>query len=705
MQVVATAGHHGHGKSALVRALTGMEPEEPGAWTELPSGARLAFVDVPGDERSVPAMLAGVGAVPAVLFAVAADEGWMPQSQEHLDALAALGVQAGVLAVTRADVADPKLALRQARDRLAGTALRGVEAVAVSTVTGAGMDELAAALDRLAGRLPVPDPEAPVRLWLEHAFTAGRQSVVAGTLAAGTIAVGDELLLMPAGRRVRVRTIGSTGAPRESATGVSRVVLTLRDAGRVGAGMALVTPDRWSLTTCVDVRTRFGEASGRLARRMTLHIGAAAVPVRLRPLGPDTARLTLNARLALHIGDTALLRDPERRAVAGVSVLDVRPPTLVRRDAGAARARELAGWPDRPDGALVLRRHGVLRASELELMGCAPPDGAVALDGGWLADPAHWEALRERLAEVAARHAAETPHAPGLPLETARLRLGLPARSLVAALVRPPLRLDGGRVHPPAPEPAPQAPPNAAPPRPAVPPDADTPPVAPVPPSTDPAPPAAAPAPAATPPSAATPTSAVRPSNAAPAASPAPAPSASPPSSAAPASGAAPASSAVPSPDAGPPSSAAPSQSAAESPATVADPGREAGSAQSTGADGAAARPSGEAAMPPGLAAAVERLRADLARAPFDAPAEERLAELGLTGGALAAAERAGAVLRLRDGIVLLPGADREALRILSALPQPFTPRQAGDALSTSRRVAVALLEHLDGLGLTERRR
>jgi selenocysteine-specific elongation factor len=767
MQVVATAGHHGHGKSALVRALTGMEPEEPGAWTELPSGARLAFVDVPGDERSVPAMLAGVGAVPAVLFAVAADEGWLPQSQEHLDALAALGVQAGVLAVTRADVADPKLALRQARDRLAGTALRGVEAVAVSTVTGAGMDELAAALDRLAGRLPVPDPEAPVRLWLEHAFTAGRQSVVAGTLAAGTISVGDELLLMPAGRRVRVRTIGSTGAPRESATGVSRVVLTLRDAGRVGAGMALVTPDRWSLTTCVDVRTRFGEASGRLARRMTLHIGAAAVPVRLRPLGPDTARLTLNARLALHIGDTALLRDPERRAVAGVSVLDVRPPTLVRRDAGAARARELAGWPDRPDGALVLRRHGVLRASELELMGCAPPDGAVALDGGWLADPAHWEALRERLAEVAARHAAETPHAPGLPLETARLRLGLPARSLVAALVRSPLRLDGGRVHPPTPEPAPPAPPNAAPPRPAVPPDADTPPVAPVPPPTDPAPPAAAtappapatPAPAATPSSAATPPSAVRPSNAAPAASPAPAPSASPPSSvspassaapptsavppssvppasnaappssaapaaspapdssvspassaipassAAPASGAAPASSAVPSPGAVPPSSVAPSQNAAESPAPVADTGREAGSAQGAGADGAAARPSGEAAMPPGLAAAVERLRADLARAPFDAPAEERLAELGLTGGALAAAERAGAVLRLRDGIVLLPGADREALRILSALPQPFTPRQAGDALSTSRRVAVALLEHLDGLGLTERRR
>ncbi|MFB4302826.1 SelB C-terminal domain-containing protein [Actinomadura sp. NTSP31] len=613
MQVVATAGHHGHGKSALVRALTGMEPEEPGAWTELPSGRRLAFVDVPGHERSVPAMLAGAGAVPAVLFAVAADEGWMPQSQEHLDALAALGVRAGVLAVTRSDVADPKLALRQARDRLAGTALRGVEAVAVSSVTGTGLDELAAALDRLAGRLPVPDPDAPVRLWLEHAFTAGRQSVVTGTLAAGRIAVGDELLLMPEGRRVRVRTIGSTGGPRESATGVSRVVLTLRDAGRVAAGMALVAPDRWSLTTCVDVRTRFGAASGRLARRMTLHIGAAAVPVRLRPLGPDTARLTLNARLALHIGDTALLRDPERRAIAGVSVLDVRPPTLVRRDAGAARARELATWPDRPDGALVLGRHGVLRAAELTLMGCAPPDGAVTLDGGWLADPAHWAALRERLAEETARHAAATPQAPGLPLENARLRLGLPSRQLVAALVRSPLRLEGGRVHGPAPEPAPEVPPAPAPPAPAA------------------------------------------------EAPPAPAPE-------------------------------TPPAPAAEGPSVPAEAE-------------AAPRPPERPAMPPGLATAVESLRADLARAPFHAPAEERLAELGLTGGALAAAERAGALLRLRDGVVLLPGADHEALRILSALPQPFTPGQAGDALSTSRRVAVALLEHLDALGLTERRR
>ncbi|MFI0408502.1 SelB C-terminal domain-containing protein [Actinomadura sp. 3N508] len=573
MQVVTTAGHGGHGKSALVRALTGgdagsaKKPEEPGAWTELPSGRRVAFVDVPGGERDVPAMLAGAAPAPAVLLSVAADEGWMPQSQEHLDALGALGVRFGVLAVTRSDVAAPKLALRQARERLAGTPLRGVETVAVSARTGAGMDELAAALDRLAGRLPVPDPDAPVRLWIDHAFTAGRQSVVTGTLTAGTITVGDELLLMPAGERVRVRTIGCAGEPHETVGGVSRVVLTLREAGRVGAGMALVAAGAWTHTTCVDVRTRFGEASGRLARRMTLHLGSAAVPVRLRPLGPDTARLTLNSRLALHLGDTGILRDPERRSIAGVSVLDLRPPTLVRRGAGAARARELASWPDRPDGAIVLRRHGVLRRAELSVMGCAPPDGAVALDGEWLADPAHWESLFERLAEETKRHAAENPHAPGILLETVRLRLGLPARQLVEALVRPPLRVENGRVY-------------------------------------------------------------------------------------------------------------------------------------------------GPAAARPVWAAAVERLKAELAGAPFAAPAADRLAELGLTGDALAAAERAGAVVRITadgdgdgDEIVLLPGADREALHVLSGLPQPFTPGQAGDALGTSRRVAVALLRHLDGLGFTERRR
>ncbi|WP_242893602.1 SelB domain-containing protein [Actinomadura litoris] len=573
MHLAVTAGHAGHGKSALVRALTVRDPAGPGhAGAGPPAGGRIGFIDVPGGERSVPAVIAGAATVPAVLFAVAADEGWRAQSAEHLAALDALGVRHGVLAVTRSDLADPRLVLRQARERLAGTALGGVEAVAVSAVTGAGLDELAAALDRLAARLPVPDPDAPVRLWADHADSDGGLTVVTGTLGGGTVRPGDELVLLPSGGPARVEAVESGGGPRARpfapsarARGFARVTLSLRGGAPGPAVTAAVAPGRWTLTACVDVRTRFGEASGRLARQMILHLGSAAVPVRLRPLGPDTARLTLNARLALHVGDTGLLRDPARRTVAGVSVLDVRPPPLVRRGDAAARARELASWPDRPGGAVILARHGVLRRSELEPMGCAPPPDAVVPDDGWLADPGHWASLRERLGEEVARHAAERPRAPGVPLETVRLRLGLPSRRLAAALVRPPLRLEGGRVHGPA----------------------------------------------------------------------------------------------------------APARSA----------------------------------MPPGIAAAVERLRAELSRAPFDAPAAERLAELGLTGGALAAAERAGAVLRLGDGVVLLPGADREAWRILSALPQPFTPGQAGDALATSRRVAVALLRHLDHLGFTERRR
>ena len=151
MQVIATAGHVDHGKSTLVRALTGMEPDRWAeerrrgltidlgfCWLTLPSGERLAFVDVPGHERFVPNMLAGVGPVPAVLFTVAADEGWMPQSEEHLAAVHALGISHGLLAVTRADLADPADAMRQAQERIAATSLGQVEAVAVSAVSGAG---------------------------------------------------------------------------------------------------------------------------------------------------------------------------------------------------------------------------------------------------------------------------------------------------------------------------------------------------------------------------------------------------------------------------------------------------------------------------------------------------------------------------------------------------------------------------------------
>src|SRR5947209_7252386 len=184
MYVVATAGHVDHGKSTLVRALTGMEPDRFAeerrrgmtidlgyAWARLPSGAQLAFVDVPGHQRFIANMLAGLGPAPAVLFVVAADEGWSRQSAEHLAAVDALRVRHAVLAVTRSDLADPAPALADARARLAATSLGEVEGVAVSGATGAGLDDVRAALDRLVAHLPEPDERAPVRLWLDRSFS------------------------------------------------------------------------------------------------------------------------------------------------------------------------------------------------------------------------------------------------------------------------------------------------------------------------------------------------------------------------------------------------------------------------------------------------------------------------------------------------------------------------------------------------------
>ncbi|MCW2510057.1 MAG: selB, partial [Modestobacter sp.] len=170
MDVIATAGHVDHGKSTLVKALTGMEPDRweeerrrgltidlGFAWTTLPSGRRLAVVDVPGHERFVGNMLAGVGSVPAALVVVAADDGWSAQTAEHVAVLDALGVRHGLLAVTKADLADPAPVLADAVERLAGTSLGRVPAVAVSARSGAGLPELSAALEQLLAGLPAPD--------------------------------------------------------------------------------------------------------------------------------------------------------------------------------------------------------------------------------------------------------------------------------------------------------------------------------------------------------------------------------------------------------------------------------------------------------------------------------------------------------------------------------------------------------------------
>ena len=604
MQVIATAGHVDHGKSALVRAITGTDPDRWAeeqrrglsidlgfAWLTLPSGERLAFVDVPGHERFVPNMLAGIGPVPAVLFVVAADEGWMPQSAEHLAALDALGVRHGLLAVTRADLADPGPAAAAAASQIAATSLGPVECVAVSAVTGEGLPKLITALDRLAAGLPAPDPAAPVRLWVDRAFTiTGSGTVVTGTLPAGTVRVGDEMVLTPAMRPVRVRGIQSLGEPVPAVTGVARAALNLRGASQdsVSRGMALVQAGRWTLTDLIDVRLCAGRRPdtglASLPRALTLHAGSARTLARVRPLGDrGIARLTLSDPLPLHVGDRVLLRDPgaARRsrgrlaaagtgsapqgpAITGAIVLDPAPPPLARRGAAAAAARQLESWPDRPAAADLLRRHGLLRASTLLAMGVTehPPP----VTGEWLADPGRWAELAQCLAEAVTAHAARAPLAPGLTLEAARAALRLPDRRLVEALVKPPLTVRDGLV----------------------------------------------------------------------------------------------------------------------------------GVTRPAGLPGAPA-------LPAAVASAVRLIRTELSTAPFAAPDADRLRRLGLDLRAIAAAERAGMLLRVSDQMVLAPGADGAAADILATLPQPFTAAAARQALQTTRRVVIPLLEHLDRTGVTVR--
>ncbi len=333
MQVIATAGHVDHGKSALLRALTGMEPDRLAAersrgmtidlgyvWMTLRSGQQLAFVDVPGHSRFVPTMLAGLGPVPAVLFVVAADGGWMPQSSEHLAAVHALGISRGVLAVTRADLADPAPVLASSAAVLGRSSLSSVAAVAVSAVTGAGLPGLVAALAHLADGLPGADPASPVRIWADRAFhIAGSGTVVTGTLPAGAVSRGDELAITPSLRPVRVRGLQTLGEPVAQVCGPARVALNLRaiTPDDVPRGTAIVQAGRWTLTSVIDVRFSAGwlagpAAHGRwgLPRLATLHAGTARTPAEIRPLGPDLARLRLRDPLPLRAGDRVLLRDP-----------------------------------------------------------------------------------------------------------------------------------------------------------------------------------------------------------------------------------------------------------------------------------------------------------------------------------------------------------------------------------------------------------
>src|ERR687891_665549 len=259
MHVVATAGHVDHGKSSLILRLTGIDPDRWDeekrrgltidlgfAWTTLPSGREIGFVDVPGHERFVRNMLAGVGPVRLVLFVVAADEGWKPQSEEHLEIVDVLGVDSAVVAVTKADLVeedDLMIRIDEIADRLAGTALEGAPVVACSSSTGRGLDQLVAAIDAMVAEAPAPQDRGRPRIDIDRSFTIrGAGTVVTGTLTGGTLRVGDEVVVLPEGRTARIRSLQTHRRTVEVAEPVSRVAANLASTSREEVGGASPVP-------------------------------------------------------------------------------------------------------------------------------------------------------------------------------------------------------------------------------------------------------------------------------------------------------------------------------------------------------------------------------------------------------------------------------------------------------------------------------
>ena len=583
MYVIATAGHVDHGKSTLVNALTTMDPDrweeekQRGltidlgfAWTTLKSGADVAFVDVPGHERFIANTLAGLGPAPAVMLVIAADEGWKEQTSEHLEAIDALGIERGIIVLTRMDNGQ-RISEANVRDKVAGTSLSVAPIFAVSARTGEGMEELRGGIDKL---LPADEVlqracAMPARMWIDRAFSIkGAGTVVTGTWAAGSVNIGDRLKLVTASGEhdVTVRGLHSENSAVDKAEPVMRLALNLRgvDADAISRGDVLTEAEStWWQPEVIDVRWRTGPKLDSVPSKLNLHVGTASVPVHVRGLDAEHARLTLQGRaFPLRLGDRLALRGPGLDALAGVEVVDMDPPLLNRRGAPVRRAQALRDQNPFDASAYVARKEAVMKET-LAAAGfdvANKPASLVEFRSWWVNAQAiaRWTAQLRTLFDT---HLTDHHLSDGLPLATALSALALPDDSLVSiAVAGARLKRDGAIIRDP----------HAAP--------------------------------------------------------------------------------------------------------------RDLGPAEKS----------------------VAIVEAQLAKEPFVAPDAGTLDELGLGPIELAAAERAGRLLRVGP-IVLLPSAPQQAAEILGQQPGEFTLSQARQALGTTRRVAVPLLEYMDARGLTRR--
>jgi selenocysteine-specific elongation factor len=467
--VVGTAGHIDHGKSSLVLALTGTDPDrlreekERGITIDLgfahtiESGVALSFVDVPGHERFVRNMLAGVGGMDLVMLHVAADESVMPQTREHFEICRLLHVPAGLVVITKSDLADPAtidVVRLELQELVAGSFLDGAPVLAVSARTGEGLPSLRQTLAALASTVRRRLSTGPPRLPVDRVFSIkGFGTVVTGTLLAGRLTPDDELVLQPSGRPVKVRGIQVHGETQGDALAGQRVALNLAgvEVGDVSRGETLTTADAVTVTRRADVRLELLQPARPLAHgaRVRFHQGTRELLGRIvlpdassvQPGASACARIHLEAPAVLVRGDRFILRAySPLETIAGGTILDPLPPRRgVRTAIGIARfARLSEADTDRSTAVMAMADEAGLAGLPLaQLVGRAgvPWDARASLVdelsrrglavqiGGVLVAVSRLSAVQEKLLAVVARYHSGHPLEDGMPREELRERL------------------------------------------------------------------------------------------------------------------------------------------------------------------------------------------------------------------------------------------------------------------------------------------
>jgi selenocysteine-specific elongation factor len=362
--IVGTAGHIDHGKTALVRALTGVDadrlPEEKArgitldlgfAYWPRPDEQIIGFIDVPGHEKLVHNMLAGATGIDLVLLVVAADDGIMPQTREHLAILDLLGLSRGIVVLTKADLVDDDRLLEVAAEitaALAGTCLAGAEILPVSAVTGAGIGALAERLDGLSKAPARRAVDGRFRLAVDRSFTlVGTGTVVTGTVLSGRVAVGDAVVISPTGLEARVRSLHVQNRAAEQGGAGERCALALAGAGinkeAIRRGDIVLDPSLHAPTSRIDARLRVLKSEAKPVGQwmpVRFHHGASDVAARLvvlreEPIAPgetELVQIVLESPIAAAAGDRFIVRDTSAsRTIGGGVLIDLRAPERKRR--------------------------------------------------------------------------------------------------------------------------------------------------------------------------------------------------------------------------------------------------------------------------------------------------------------------------------------------------------------------------------------